>query len=139
MSPNKIVIDTNVFISALLNPLGTPKQVIEIAVNHFTILQSESTYQELETRISKKKFDKYLEKNDRLDFLLAIKNKSSFIDICHQTIICSDSDDNKFLELAVSGIANYIITGDNDLLTIKSYQEIEIIKPINFLNLFDDF
>ncbi|MDJ0598459.1 MAG: putative toxin-antitoxin system toxin component, PIN family [Crocosphaera sp.] len=139
MSPNKIVIDTNVFISALLNPLGTPKQVIEIAVNHFTILQSESTYQELETRISKKKFDKYLEKNDRLDFLLAIKYKSSFIDICHQTIICSDSDDNKFLELAVSGIANYIITGDNDLLTIKSYQEIEIIKPINFLNLFDDF
>ena len=135
MSPNKIVIDTNVFISALLNPSGTPRQVIEIAINHFTILQSELTYQELETRISKNKFDKYLEKNDRSNFLLAIKKKSLFVNILHQTTICSDSDDNKFLELAVSGMANYIITGDNDLLTIKSYQKIEIIKPVKFLNL----
>ena len=56
---NRVVIDTNVFISALLNPLGTPKKVINIAVSQFTILQSEVTYQELVTRISKKKFDKY--------------------------------------------------------------------------------
>ena len=69
MNPNRVVIDTNVFISALLNPLGTPKKVINITVSQFTILQSEATYQELATRIGKKKFDKYLEKDDRLDFL----------------------------------------------------------------------
>jgi putative PIN family toxin of toxin-antitoxin system len=73
MNPNRVVIDTNVFISALLNPLGTPKKVINIAVSQFTILQSEATYQELATRISKKKFDKYLEKDDRLDFLSSLK------------------------------------------------------------------
>ncbi|MFM2026126.1 MAG: hypothetical protein RLZZ339_841 [Cyanobacteriota bacterium] len=56
MNPNRVVIDTNVFISALLNPLGTPKKVINIAVSQFTILQSEATYQELATRISKKKW-----------------------------------------------------------------------------------
>ena len=73
MNPNRVVIDTNVFISALLNPLGTPKKVINIAVSQFTILQSEATYQELATRISKNKFDKYLEKDDRLDFLSSLK------------------------------------------------------------------
>nr|WP_287170763.1 MULTISPECIES: hypothetical protein [unclassified Microcystis] len=55
------------------------------------------------TRISKKKFDKYLEKDDRLDFLSSLKNSSSlFVDIWHETRVCLDLDDNKFLELAVS-------------------------------------
>ena len=67
MNPDRVVIDTNVFISALLNPLGTPRKVINIALSQYTILQSAATYQELESRISKKKFDRYLEKNERLD------------------------------------------------------------------------
>ena len=126
MNPNRVVIDTNVFISALLNPVGTPRKVIDIAVNQFTILQSEATYQELTTRISKKKFDKYLEKDDRLNFLSSLKNRSLFVDMSHETRVCSDLDDNKFLELAVSGMAQYIITGDNDLLILNTYQGIPI-------------
>jgi putative PIN family toxin of toxin-antitoxin system len=136
MNPNRVVIDTNVFISALLNPVATPRKVINIAVSQFTILQSEATYQELATRVSKKKFDKYLEKDDRLDFLLAIKNRSLFVDILHKTTVCSDSDDNKFLELAVSGMAQYIITGDNDLLILNTYQGIPIISPAEFIAIF---
>ncbi|MDJ0616243.1 MAG: putative toxin-antitoxin system toxin component, PIN family [Calothrix sp. MO_192.B10] len=135
MNHNRVVIDTNVFISALLNPEGTPRKVINIAISQFLILQSEATYQELESRISKKKFDKYLEENDRFKFLLAVRNESLFIDIVHQTEICSDSDDNKFLELAVSGNASYIITGDKDLLILNTYQGIAIITPANFLSI----
>ena len=136
MNPDRVVIDTNVFISALLNPVGTPRKVINIALSQYTILQSAATYQELESRISKKKFDRYLEKTDRLDFLLALKNKSLFVDILHETTICSDSDDNKFLELAVFGMARNIITGDNDLLIIETYQGIPIITPAEFCYLF---
>jgi putative PIN family toxin of toxin-antitoxin system len=136
MNPNRVVIDTNVFISALLNPLGTPKKVINIAVSQFTILQSKATYQELATRISKNKFDKYLEKDDRLDFLSSLKNRSLFVDIWHETRVCSDLDDNKFLELAVSGMAQYIITGDKDLLILNTYQGIPIITPAEFLVIF---
>ncbi len=136
MNPNRVVIDTNVFISALLNPLGTPKKVINIAVSQFTILQSEATYQELATRISKNKFHKYLEKDDRLDFLSSLKNRSLFVDIWHETRVCSDLDDNKFLELAVSGMAQYIITGDKELLILNTYQGIPIITPAEFLVIF---
>jgi len=67
MNPDRVVIDTNVFISALLNPVGTPRKVINIALSQYTILQSAATYQELESRIIKKKFDRYLEKNERLN------------------------------------------------------------------------
>ena len=136
MNPNRVVIDTNVFISALLNPLGTPKKVINITVSQFTILQSEATYQELATRIGKKKFDKYLEKDDRLDFLSSLRNRSLFVDIWHETRVCSDLDDNKFLELAVSGMAQYIITGDKELLILNTYQGIPIITPAEFLVIF---
>ncbi|MGK7881284.1 MAG: putative toxin-antitoxin system toxin component, PIN family [Crocosphaera sp.] len=138
MNLKRVVIDTNVFISALLNPNGTPKKVINLVVYQCVILQSEATYQELETRLTKKKFDKYLTQEDRLDFLASLTQKSLFIDITHKTIICSDVDDNKFLELAVSGMANYLITGDNDLLKIKNYQDVPIITPSNFFSLIED-
>ncbi|MFM7793685.1 MAG: putative toxin-antitoxin system toxin component, PIN family, partial [Microcystis panniformis] len=92
--------------------------------------------QELATRISKNKFDKYLEKDDRLDFLSSLQNRSLFVDIWHKTRVCSDLDDNKFLELAVSGMAQYIITGDKDLLILNTYQGIPIITPAEFLVIF---
>lgn len=75
MNLNRVVIDTNVFISALLNPNGTPRKAINLSTNRFIILQSESTYKELEARLKKKKFDKYLSKEDRLDFLLSLKKR----------------------------------------------------------------
>ena len=138
MNLERVVIDTNVFISALLKPKGTPRKVIDLAINQYIILQSETTYEELNTRLSKKKFDKYLSQEDRLSFLSSLRKKSLFIKISEQVTICSDADDNKFLELAVSGIAEYLITGDNDLLEINNYQNVPIITPIHFLDLLKD-
>ncbi|MGH2413009.1 MAG: putative toxin-antitoxin system toxin component, PIN family [Microcystaceae cyanobacterium] len=135
MNHKRLVIDTNVWISALLNPQGTPRKVVNLALTKFQLLQSEETYLELATRLGKKKFDKYLSETDRLTFLAAVKNKSQFIEIQHKTTLCSDADDNKFLELAVSGMARYLITGDNDLLVLKVYEEIKIVTPADFLQL----
>ncbi|MGK7956839.1 MAG: putative toxin-antitoxin system toxin component, PIN family [Crocosphaera sp.] len=135
MNLERVVIDTNVFISALLNPKGTPRNVIDLAINQYVILQSETTYEELNTRLSKKKFDKYLSQEDRFSFLSSLRKKSLFVKISEKVTICSDADDNKFLELAVSGRAKYLITGDNDLLEINNYQNLPIITPIHFLDL----
>ena len=68
-------------------------------------------------------------------FLTAVKGNSSFILVSHQTTSCIDADDNKFLELAVSGQAKYIVTGDSDLLCLENYREIRIVTPADFLNL----
>lgn len=60
MNRERVVIDTNVFISGVLKPNGTPRKAINLAIDRFEILQSEETYLELTTRLSKAKFDKYV-------------------------------------------------------------------------------
>lgn len=136
MNLEPVVVDSNVFISAALSPSGTPRRVIDLIANgNFVIIQSEATYQELATRIQKKKFDKYITDLDRQIFLTVIKNNSRFISVTHQTNVCIDADDNKFLELAVSGKVKYIVTGDTDLLCLKNYRDICIVTPADFLDL----
>jgi putative PIN family toxin of toxin-antitoxin system len=135
MNRERVVIDTNVFISGLLKPNGTPRKAINLAKVLFQILQSEETYLELITRLSKPKFDKYVSQSDRTVFLNALRNESIFLTVEHQTNVCSDADDNKFLELALSGRAKYLITGDSDLLVLVNYYETAILNPADFLEL----
>jgi uncharacterized protein len=137
MNPEFIVIDTNIFISAALSPTGTAYQVFAKAVQNFVIIQSNETYQEIASRIYKPKFDKYISNERREEFLNIIKSKSQFIQTISCITSCRDPDDNKFLELAIDSKAKFLITGDKDLLTLKSqveYQSI-IISPRDFLEL----
>jgi uncharacterized protein len=137
MSPNYIVIDTNIFISAALSPKGTAYQAFSQAIQEFTIIQSEETYQEIAERIYKSKFDKYLSDENRELFLNLIQSKSKFIKTTSQIMICRDPDDNKFLELAIDANAKFLITGDKDLLILKSQAEYQqlIISPRDFIEL----
>ncbi len=135
MSLKTIVIDTNVLISAVLNPSGTPNQAVTKAITHFQLIQSESTYEELVTRIQKKKFDRYISWEDRADFLAMIHRKSLFLEIEFQVNLCDDQDDNKFLDLARDGNSLYLITGDSDLLILQQYLHTYIVKPAQFLDL----
>jgi uncharacterized protein len=137
MSPEFIVIDTNIFISAALSPGGVAYQAFAKAVQNFIIVQSNETYQEIADRIYKSKFDKYVSNESRQEFLSIIKDKSKFIQTTSCINSCRDPDDNKFLELAIDSKAKFLITGDKDLLALKSqveYQSI-IISPRDFLEL----
>lgn len=136
MNPRQIVIDTNVFISAALSPKGKAYQAIAKAIDSYVIVQSQETYQEITERIYKSKFDKYISNEDREEFLNVIKHNSQFIEVTSQVTICRDPDDNKFLELALDANAEFLLTGDKDLLTLKSladYQEL-IVSPSQFLD-----
>jgi uncharacterized protein len=137
MNHKLIVIDTNVLLSAALSPDGTARKALDKAYKQFKIAQSEETYQELKTRIYKPKFNKYISDEERQDFLEVVKKYSQFIEIKTQLDICRDPDDNKFLELAKDANAEFLITGDQDLLSLKTlakYQN-QIITPRDFLNL----
>ena len=136
MNRERIVIDTNVLISALLNPHGTPRQVFDTVIEFCILLQSEPCLTELETRLAKRKFQKYLSTLDRSMFMTLLRNNSQLITVKHSTEICSDPDDNKFLELSVSGQAKYLITGDKDLLIIREYEGIKILTASQFLSLY---
>ncbi|MEB3189582.1 MAG: putative toxin-antitoxin system toxin component, PIN family [Snowella sp.] len=135
MNLKTIVVDTNVVISAVLNPLGTPNQAFTKAITYFQLIQSESTYEELVTRLQKRKFDRYISLEDRADFLEMIHRKSLFFESEFQVNLCDDLDDNKFLDLARVGSSIYLITGDSDLLILQQYLDTQIIKPAQFLDL----
>ena len=137
MSHKCIVIDTNIFISAALSPNGTANQAVTKAIQEFTIVHSDETYQEIANRIYRAKFDKYISNERRAQFLSIIHSKSQFIKITSQIVICRDIDDNKFLELAIDSNAKFLITGDRDLLVLKSQAEYQhiIVSPRDFLDI----
>ena len=137
MSPKYIVVDTNIFISAALNPSGTVSQALTKAIQEFTIVHSDETYQELADRLYKPKFDKYISKQRRAEFLSLIHSRSQFIKPISQIRICRDLDDNKFLDLLIDSSAEFLLTGDKDLLILKSEPEYEdlIVSPRDFLEI----
>ncbi|WP_013325078.1 putative toxin-antitoxin system toxin component, PIN family [Gloeothece verrucosa] len=130
----KIVIDTNVLISALLFKNSIPFEAVKLAEKKAIILYSQATLDELEQVLYRKKFNKYLSLEERQLFLLKFMTSSEFVSSTETITICRDEKDNKFLELAVSGNANIIVTGDLDLLVLNPFQTIEIITPDVFIN-----
>jgi len=137
MNHKLIVIDTNILISAALSPDGTAHKALEQVYQKFRIAQSNETYQELSTRIYKRKFDKYISDEERQDFLNIVNKHSQFIEIKSQINICRDVEDNKFLELLKDSNAEFLITGDQDLLSLKTIAEYQnqIVTPREFLTL----
>jgi putative PIN family toxin of toxin-antitoxin system len=135
MNNLRFVIDTNILISAILINSSTPDYAYKKAKKQRKILFSELTFEELRKIIIRHKFDKYILPKTRHEFINKLRKESEFIDIVEEIKECRDEKDNKFLELAVSGNADFIITGDNDLLVLNPFRNIKIITPKSFLEI----
>lgn len=129
----RIVVDTNTFVSAAIFDSSVPRQVINRVKSLGIILTSTQVSEELYSVFSREKFDKYLSRIERTQFLLSVLNEVESVKITSHITNCRDPRDNKFLELAVDGNAQYIITGDNDLLDLSPYRGIHILTPADFL------
>jgi putative PIN family toxin of toxin-antitoxin system len=128
----RVVLDTNVFISALVFG-GKPREVTELLVDTITVVYAHEILTEIR-RIIHLKFPAFNEDLERLEKLLErdalrVELGSSLVTISR------DPDDNKFIETAIIGDCQYIVSGDKDLLAIGSYKNIRIIKPAEFLEL----
>ncbi len=136
MSKLRIVLDANVIISAFLFKISKPRQVLEIAKNNHLILLSEIIIQELKEVLYRTKFDRYLALEIRENLLNTLIESSLIMEVNEVITECRDAKDNKYLELAVSGNASYIITGDDDLLVLNPFRNIKIIKADDFLSFY---
>ena len=132
----RCIFDTNTVISALLFKNSLPGRAFYFAMSNATILASIETVEELVEVINRRKFDKYLTTEEREEFLDSFLVKVELIEVLDFAQICRDPKDDKFLNLASSGRANYIVTGDDDLLVLGTYGTTQIINPRDFLNLF---
>jgi putative PIN family toxin of toxin-antitoxin system len=130
----RYVFDTNVLVSALLFESSKPGQAFLAALERGRILISLSVLKELNEVLSRKKFDRYLLREERDRFLEALVREAVLVEISEQIQICRDPKDDKFLELAVSGEATCLISGDDDLLQLGRFREIPILSPDQFLS-----
>jgi putative PIN family toxin of toxin-antitoxin system len=83
--------------------------------------------------LGRESFDKYLTHTERIAFLAGFVKVSEMIDISRSFKICRDPKDDKLLELAVSGCASFLITGDQDLLVLSPFRGVQILTPRQFL------
>ncbi len=132
------VFDTNSIISANLLAASVTRQAYDKALEEGVLLYSKETLSELAEVFFRTKFDKYLSIEKRVKEFETFEKKGIAVDVFIKVNACRDSKDNKFLELALTGKANCIITGDKDLLVLHPFQGISILTPGDFLKSFSN-
>jgi putative PIN family toxin of toxin-antitoxin system len=126
----KVVLDTNVIISALLYG-GNPSTILESCIydNKIEAYISPEILAEL---ISKLKFKFGIDDKKISIIKDIIITKFKYVLVKESSKICRDEDDNKILDLAISSKVDFIITGYKGLLTLKSINGIRILNPREF-------
>ncbi len=130
--PKRIIVDTNLWISFLISK--NFDQFEQLIYNRKVVLLfSRELIEEFIAVVSRPKFKRYFSKDD-INELFTIMNKfSEVIKVKHKVDACRDKKDNFLLELARSGNANFLITGDKDLLSMKEFYGTKMITMNEFL------
>jgi putative PIN family toxin of toxin-antitoxin system len=128
------VFDTNTLVSALLFAHSKPGRAFRHALKRDRVLLSSSTLEELAEVLQRPKLERYVTAAEREEFLVAFVERALLVEPTQEVRACRDAKDDKFLELAVSGSASYIVTGDDDLLVLHPFRNIAIVTPTEFLH-----
>lgn len=128
----RVVFDTNVIVSAMLFGDSVPGRAFLDVLDNGTILMSRSLARELSEVLGREKFDRYVSREQRDRFLASLIRESDMIEVTESIRACRDPKDNRILELAVDGNADFIVTGDADLLVLNSFRGVRILTPAAF-------
>ena len=130
------VFDTNSLISALLIDTSVSREAFDKALDHYQLLISDEAVAEFDDVASREKFDDYLKEGEREGFEELLHREARLIRV-EETIEAScDPDDDKFLELAIAGDAEIIVSGDKDLLVLDPFRGVRIVRPRAFVDEF---
>jgi len=128
----KIVVDTNLWISFLMS-LPTERRLRRLLLSDkIDILFSRELFDELAITARRRKFRKYFDTEQVETLLQMLVEVVEIVDVRSVVEICRDTKDNFLLALAQDGHADYLITGDNDLLTLKRLGKTKIVTITDF-------
>jgi len=137
----RVVIDTNVFISGIISPIGSPRKILELAKKEvFRVVTSISINREiLEVLHRGYIYGKYGMNEDIVDDIAAFIYEGTILteDSYRVSRITEDPGDDKFIGCAIEGEADYIISGDEHLLSLKNYRGIQIVDGDSFLKIME--
>jgi putative PIN family toxin of toxin-antitoxin system len=97
------------------------------------VLVSVAILDEIESVLRRTRFDRYRDLDERLRYLRSFIDATTPVVVHESLHVCRDLSDNKFLELALSGGADVIVTGDADLLCLHPWRGIAILSPADYL------
>jgi len=125
----RVVLDTTVIVAAFA-ARGLCAEVFEVCVSGHSIVLSEHILSETQDKLIKKV---KLTKKAALAIIDYLRGIAEIvIPVLLDKSICRDKDDVIIIGTAISGLANFIITGDEDLLILKTYKDVKIVTPRQF-------
>ena len=126
----RVVLDTNIWLSAAISKSGAPAQVVRKVLQNGIPVFSNATFAELEARLWKPKFDRYLSMETRRAILHDANAVAHWVDIppdLAAKTYSRDPDDDKFIHTALAASAAWLVTGDQDLLVIETPLPVRIL------------
>ena len=133
MNKVRYIFDTNVIISSLLFEGSKPDLAIRYALQNGNSLYSLELIEEIDEVLSRTKFRKYITDAEREEFLDGFVDRGILIEVVDIVNECRDPKDDKILELALSGKADLIISGDKELLVLNPFRAMQIQSVDQFL------
>lgn len=128
----RVVVDTNVLLSAALSPSGTPATLLDGLLQVGKLVFSEATFAELEGRIWLPKFDRYLPMDRRRRLLREVNACATWVEV-PATIAAQrfsrDVKDDAFIHAGITAGVSRLVTGDNDLLCLHPIGDLYILSP----------
>ena len=128
----RIVLDTNVLVSAALKRNSTPGIAVHAVERRASLVKSRATQRQLFEVVARPYFASLIDRDARA-WLQKLMAAAELVTINERIIACRDPTDDKFLELAVNGQADAIVTGDTDLLALNPFRYIPIVTPATFV------
>jgi len=129
----RVVLDTNVFVSILIRPGDTFLSLIDYIDQNATIVYSADTLTELVDVLRRRKFARYTTPQEVAAFVAWIAAAGELVTVEDAVTGSRDPKDNKFLAVAVAGQADYLVSGDRDLLVLGHIGGAAIVSPADFL------
>ena len=137
----RAVVDTNILVRALIRPQGTVGPVlIRLRQGDYTLLYAPLLLEEVVDVLNRPRLrHKYgLTGADIRTVVSLLLLRGELVTPAEPITACRDPRDDKFLEVAVAGKANVIVSGDEDLLVLHPFREIPIVTPAQFLAMLDE-
>lgn len=132
----RVVVDTGILVSALIRPKGTIGDVLHsLRDGRFTAIYSTPMMLEVTEVLGRPKIqEKYHVQPDDIEALINLVRLRGELVVPKKIITaCRDPKDNKFLEAALAGKADAIVTGDDDLLVLHPFEGVKILRPAELL------
>ena len=135
----RVVLDANVFVSAFINPEGTPGQIIQAFLrdSSFELVLSEPIVEELLEALAYRKVQTAA--RSKIDPSLWFEDLVVLSQVVSEHIdvprLSADPDDDKYIACAIAGRAMFVVTGDPDFLDVRQHHIVRIVTPREFLDL----